>query len=153
VAAFFEEAATLHGEPTKVANFVQSEVLRDVVTRGLAAEIPVSARQVAQLLKLVDARTISGKQAKELYARLRGTDDMPADVVASLGLAQVSDEALIERIVKTLVEANPKQAEAARGGKTALLGFFVGQVMKETKGSADPQLVQAVLRRVLGIGS
>jgi len=151
VAAFFEEAATLHGQPARVANFVQSEVLRDVTTHGLAATIPVTARQVASLLRLVDAGTISGKQAKEVYAKVVGSDRMPEDVVAELGMQQVSDASAIEDVCRRVVEQNPKQAEQLRAGKTALLGFFVGQVMKETKGSANPQLVNEVLRRLLGI--
>ena len=151
VAAFFEEAATLHGQPARVANFVQSEVLRDVTTHGLAATIPVTARQVASLLRLVDAGTISGKQAKEVYAKIVGSDRSPEDVVAELGMQQVSDASAIEDVCRRVVEQNPKQAEQLRAGKTALLGFFVGQVMKETKGSANPKLVNDVLRRLLGI--
>jgi aspartyl-tRNA(Asn)/glutamyl-tRNA(Gln) amidotransferase subunit B len=151
IASFFEEAATLQGDPTKVANFVQNEVMRDVVTRGLTAEIPVSARQVASLLKLVDSGRISGKQAKDVYAKMAGTDRMPADVVSELGMAQVTDEGAIEAVVRTVVEANTKQAEALRAGKTGLMGFFVGQVMKATGGSANPKVVNEVLRKVLGL--
>jgi aspartyl-tRNA(Asn)/glutamyl-tRNA(Gln) amidotransferase subunit B len=151
VAAFFEEAATLYGQPARLANFVQSEVLRDVTTHGLAATIPVTARQVAGLLRLVDAGTISGKQAKEVYAKVVGSDRMPEDVVAELGMQQVSDASAIEDVCRRVVEQNPKQAEQLRAGKTALLGFFVGQVMKETNGSANPKLVNDVLRRLLGI--
>jgi len=80
-----------------------------------------------------------------------GSDRMPEDVVAELGMQQVSDASAIEDVCRRVVEQNPKQAEQLRGGKTALLGFFVGQVMKETKGSANPQLVNEVLRRLLGI--
>jgi aspartyl-tRNA(Asn)/glutamyl-tRNA(Gln) amidotransferase subunit B len=151
VAAFFEEAATLHGDPVKVANFVQSEVLRDVTTHGLSAEIPVSARQVAELLKLVDAGRISGKQAKDVYGKVAKTDRAPSDVVAELGIEQVSDAGAIEAIVRRVVEANPKQAEQIRAGKLGLMGFFVGQVMKETKGSANPQIVNETLKKVLGL--
>ncbi len=151
VAAFFEEAATLHGQPARVANFVQSEVLRDVTTHGLSATIPVTPRQVAGLLRLVDAGTISGKQAKEVYAKIVGSDRAPEDVVAELGMQQVSDTGAIEDVCRRIVEQNPKQAEQLRAGKTALLGFFVGQVMKETKGSANPKLVNDVLRRLLGM--
>ncbi len=151
VAAFFEEAAALHGNPTRVANFVQSEVLRDVHTRGLVAEIPVSAAQVASLLKLVDRGTISGKQAKEVYGKLVGTDRSPEDVVASVGMQQVTDAGAIEAICARLIESSPKQAADLRAGKTNLLGFFVGQVMKETKGSANPQLVNEALKKLLGL--
>jgi aspartyl-tRNA(Asn)/glutamyl-tRNA(Gln) amidotransferase subunit B len=151
VAAFFEEAATLHGDPVKVANFVQSEILRDVVTHGLLASIPVQPRQVAQLLKLVDGGKISGKQAKEVYQKIAQTDRAPADVVAELGIEQVTDAGAIEEIVRRIVEASPKQAEQLRSGKLGLMGFFVGQVMKETKGSANPQIVNDALKKVLGL--
>jgi aspartyl-tRNA(Asn)/glutamyl-tRNA(Gln) amidotransferase subunit B len=132
VAAFFEEAAMLHGDPVRVANFVQSELLRDVVTRGLDAEIPVTARQLAGILKLVDAGKISGKQAKEVYAKTKGTSRTPEEVVADSGMAVVSDEGAILEIVTRIVAASPKQAEQLKAGKTSLMGFFVGQVMMET---------------------
>ena len=151
VAAFFEEAATLHGDPVKVANFVQSEILRDVTTHGLLAKIPVEARQLAELLKLVDKGRISGKQAKEVYAKVANTERRPADVVAELGIEQVTDAGAIEEVVRLVVEKNPKQAEQLRSGKVGLTGFFVGQVMKETKGSANPQLVNDALKKVLGL--
>jgi aspartyl-tRNA(Asn)/glutamyl-tRNA(Gln) amidotransferase subunit B len=152
LAAFFEEAATLHGNPTKVANFVGSEVLRDVKTHGLSATIPVTARQVASLLRLVDAGSISGKQAKEVYPKIVGSDRMPDDVVAELGIAQVSDATSIEAVCRWVVAQNPKQAEELRAGKTGLMGFFVGQVMKETRGAANPKMVNDVLKRLLSSG-
>jgi aspartyl-tRNA(Asn)/glutamyl-tRNA(Gln) amidotransferase subunit B len=152
IAAFFEEAATLHGQASKVANFVQSEVLRDVTTRGLEARIPVSARQVASLLKLVDSGAISGKQAKEVYAKIAGSERMPDEVVAELGIQQVSDAGAIEQVCRKVIADNPAQAEQLRGGKTSLVGFFVGRVMKETGGSANPKMVNEVLARLLGLG-
>ena len=150
IAAFFEEAATLHQNAVVVANFVQSEVLRDVTTRGLSADIPVSARQVARILKLVEGDVISGKQAKELYASVKGTDADPKDVVAKLGMAQVTDPKAIEAACAKVIADNPKQAEQYRAGKTGVFGFFVGQVMKATKGSANPQAVNDTLKRLLG---
>jgi aspartyl-tRNA(Asn)/glutamyl-tRNA(Gln) amidotransferase subunit B len=151
VASFFEEAATLHGDPVKVANFVQSEVLRDVTTQGLTATFPASPRQIADLLMLVDKGQISGKQAKELYARLRGTDAAPSALASELGMAQVTDPGAIEAVCAEIIAQNPKQTEQLRSGKVGLFGFFVGQVMKATKGSANPQLVNDTLKRLLGI--
>ena len=90
VAGFFEEAALRHGDAVKVANFIQAEVLRDVTTHGLTAELPVSAAQVAELLTLVDSKKISGKQAKEVYAAIVKTDRLPVDVVAERGMSQVT---------------------------------------------------------------
>jgi aspartyl-tRNA(Asn)/glutamyl-tRNA(Gln) amidotransferase subunit B len=152
VAAFFEEAATLHGQATRVANFVQSEVLRDVQTHGLSADLPVTAAQVASLLDLVARGVISGKQAKEVYAKVARTDRSPADVVAELGMKQVSDTGALEALCRRLVEENPKQVEQLRAGKSNVLGFFVGQVMKETKGAANPQLVNDILKKLIGLG-
>ena len=151
VAGFFEEAAMRHGDAVKVANFIQAEVLRDVTTHGLSAELPVNAAQVAELLSLVDRQAISGKQAKEVYAAIAKSDRMPADLVRERGMTQVTDVAQIEAIVERIAAANPKQAEGLRSGKTNLKGFFVGQVMKETKGSANPQAVNDAVDKVLGL--
>ncbi len=157
VAAFFEEAARLHGDPVRVANFVQSEVLRDVTTHGLAAQIPVTSKQVADLLGLVAKGALSGKQAKEVYAAARRHNATAEDreslsverLVNELGMAQVSDAAAIEEACRRVVQAHPRQAEQLRGGKTGLTGFFVGQVMKEMGGSANPRMVQEALKKVL----
>jgi aspartyl-tRNA(Asn)/glutamyl-tRNA(Gln) amidotransferase subunit B len=156
VAAFFEEAATLHldaAHATHVANFIQSEVLRDVTTQGQKATIPVSAKQISDLQRLVDSGKISGKQAKELYVAMkaRGPDVAASALVSELGMAQVSDPKAIEEACAKAIADNPKQAEQLRAGKTTLFGFFVGQVMKATKGSANPQLVNDVLKRLLGM--
>ena len=151
IAGFFEEAATLHGNATRVANFISSELLRDVAIHGIEARIPVSPGQIARLLTLVDVGTISGKQAKEVYAKVAGTDRTPEDVITELGLVQVSDVSAIETICRRLVEQNPKQADQLRAGKVALMGYFVGQVMKETQGSANPQIVNEVMRKLLGV--
>jgi aspartyl-tRNA(Asn)/glutamyl-tRNA(Gln) amidotransferase subunit B len=149
VADFFERAASLHGDAVKVANFFQTEVLRDVKTAGLAATFPISEQQLAELLALIDEKTISGKQAKEVYAKIAGTSASPRKIVAEAGLAQLSDTADLEAICRRILDANPKQVAGYRGGKTALLGFFVGQVMKETRGSANPALVNEILVRLL----
>jgi aspartyl-tRNA(Asn)/glutamyl-tRNA(Gln) amidotransferase subunit B len=149
VAEFFERAARRHGDAVKVANFVQTEVLRDVTTAGLSAKFPVSEQQVADLLKLVDDQVISGKQAKDVYARMAGTAAMPGDIVRESGMAQMADAGELEAICRRIVEQNPKQAAGYRGGKTSLMGFFVGQVMKDTQGRANPAMVNEILARLL----
>jgi aspartyl-tRNA(Asn)/glutamyl-tRNA(Gln) amidotransferase subunit B len=151
IAVFFEEAAKLHGDAGRVANFIQSEVLRDVSTRGLEADLPVSAAQVAALLRLVDQGTLSGKQAKDVYGKMVRTDKAPEVLVAELGLQQVSDVEAIEAVVSGVIAANPKQAEQLRAGKMGLFGFFVGQVMRETKGAANPGMVNGALKRLLEV--
>jgi aspartyl-tRNA(Asn)/glutamyl-tRNA(Gln) amidotransferase subunit B len=151
IARFFEEAAGLHGNWVKVANFVQSEVLGDVETHGLDVKLPVTPWQVAEILRLVDEGKTSGKQAKQVYGATARSDKSPRDVVKELGIEQVSDASAIEEACRQVVARNPKQAEQLRAGKSALMGFFVGQVMKETKGAANPQMVNDVLRRLLGV--
>jgi aspartyl-tRNA(Asn)/glutamyl-tRNA(Gln) amidotransferase subunit B len=150
VSAFFEETAHLHGDATKVANFIQAEILRDVTTHGLQASLPITTKQLESLLNLVDGGKISGKQAKELYAKLKGSDADPKSLVADLGMSQVTDPKAIEDACAKVIADSPKQVEQYRGGKTGLFGYFVGQVMKATKGSANPQLVNDTLKRLLG---
>jgi aspartyl-tRNA(Asn)/glutamyl-tRNA(Gln) amidotransferase subunit B len=133
----------------RVANFVQAEVLRHVTTEGLAATFPVPSAHVASLCALVAAGTISGKMAKEVFEAMRESGRAPKDIVAERGLAQVSDEGAIEAVVRGVLAANPKQIAQYKGGNDKLLGFFVGQVMRATKGSANPTLVNDVLKRAL----
>jgi methionine--tRNA ligase beta chain len=158
ITAFYETTVLLYaGAPgsspdpgaVKAANFIQSEVLRDVHTSGLTADVPVSPGQVAELLRLVDRGTISGKQAKEVYALMRGTSTLPSAIVRERKMSVISDEAQLLALSREIVAQNPKQADSYRAGKANLLGFFVGQIMKQTGGSADPAVVNRVLKRVL----
>jgi aspartyl-tRNA(Asn)/glutamyl-tRNA(Gln) amidotransferase subunit B len=149
IAAFFDEASRLYADPIKLANFITSEVMRDVRTSGLDAAFPVTPTQLAELLQLVDDKTISGKQAKEVYALLIGATRSPTEIVRERGMAVLSDLGAIEGVVRAVLDQNAKQVAAYRSGKTSLLGFFVGQVMKQTGGSAAPAGVNAVLKRLL----
>jgi methionine--tRNA ligase beta chain len=125
-------------------------VLRDVHLRGLEAEMPVSPAQVAELLRVVDRGTISGKQAKEVYAMMRGSQAFPDSIVRERKMTVLSDERTLSALAEALVAQNPRQAESYRAGKVAVLGFFVGQMMKQTGGSADPAVINDVLKRLLG---
>jgi len=149
VARFFEDSVALHKDAVKVGNFLQSEILGDVRATGLEATFPVTPAQLAEILRLVEGGSISGKQAKEVYAAVAGTSRSPEEVVRERGMAVIRDEGELERIARELIEANPKQAASYRAGKAALLGFFVGQMMKKTGGSASPAVVNAVLKRLL----
>jgi aspartyl-tRNA(Asn)/glutamyl-tRNA(Gln) amidotransferase subunit B len=149
IAAFFERTAALYPDAVKAANFIQGEVLRDVTTSGLEARWPVTPDQVAELLRLVDDGSISGKQAKEVYALVKGTSAHPGAIVADRGMSVITDEGALEELARKLVAESPKQAAGYRAGKANLLGFFVGQMMKQTGGSAAPVMVNRVLKRVL----
>ncbi len=150
---FFE--AVLQAKPgdaawaKRAANFVMTEVLAEARVHGLEASFPAKPAQIVELLELVEAQTISGKQAKEVYAAIKNTDASPAAHVAEHGMAQVSDTASLEAVCRAEIEGNPKQAAAYRAGNAKMIGFFVGQVMKQTKGSANPSLVNDILKKLL----
>ncbi len=133
----------------RAANFIQSEVLRYVTTQGLAAVFPVEAARLAVLLSLVHSGNLSGKMAKDVFETMRETGQSPAEVVKQRGLAQVSDADTIEQAVRAVLAANGKQVDQYRGGNVKLFGFLVGQVMKATQGSANPGLVNEVLKKLL----
>ncbi len=148
IAAFFEQAAA-GGDAVRVANFVQAEVLRDVTLSGLDAVFPVAPAQVAALVALVAQGKISGKQSKQVYAAMRGSDRDPAGIVRELGMEVIADPEALAKIAQEIVARHPDQAAAYRAGKTGLLGFFVGQLMKQTRGSADPKLASDIVRGLL----
>ncbi|MCK6534784.1 MAG: Asp-tRNA(Asn)/Glu-tRNA(Gln) amidotransferase subunit GatB [Polyangiaceae bacterium] len=149
IARFFERTLALGASPVSAANLIQTEVLRDAKLHGLDAELGVTPEQVAELLRLTEAGTISGKQAKEVFVAVAGTSRMPSAVVEERGLRVVSDEGQLLPLCQKLVAENPKQVEQVRAGKKSMLGFFVGQVMKQTGGAADPKLVSALLERLI----
>ncbi|HEV2118128.1 MAG TPA: Asp-tRNA(Asn)/Glu-tRNA(Gln) amidotransferase subunit GatB [Terriglobales bacterium] len=146
----FEEAARAGKNPKRVANLVQSELMGRLKAKGLEIEqSPLSMKGVAFSADLVEAGTISGKMLKDLYdlAFERG-QDFPA-VYEKEKPQQITDTAAIEKIIDEVIAANPKQVEQYRGGKTTVKGFFVGQVMKATKGQANPQVVNQLLDKKL----
>ncbi|MCB9603462.1 MAG: Asp-tRNA(Asn)/Glu-tRNA(Gln) amidotransferase subunit GatB [Sandaracinus sp.] len=141
-------ALTVAGK--KVANFVMAEILRDVETDGLRARFPVSSEALVGLLGLVEKGTINGKIAKDVLARMRASGEDAATIVDREGLAQVTDAGAIEAAVDAVLAASPSQVAQYKSGKTALVGYFVGQVMKATKGQANPAQVQEILKAKLG---
>jgi aspartyl-tRNA(Asn)/glutamyl-tRNA(Gln) amidotransferase subunit B len=154
VAEFFDAALAAYGggpdAAKKVANWMNGEAARLANETGLEpSEWKVTPEKLAAILKLADAGTVGGPGAKQLFEEVfrRGGD--PAAVVRAKGLAQVSDEGAIEAAVDKVLAANPGEVEKHRGGKKNLVGFFVGQVMKEMKGKGNPALVNAVLKRKL----
>src|SRR5271165_905234 len=147
----FEEAAKAAKNPKRVANLVQSELMGRLKANGIAIEqSPISMRGVAASADLVESGTISGKMLKELYdlAFERGKDF--SVVYEEEGRPQQStDTSALEKIIDEVLAANPKQLEQYRAGKTTMLGFFVGQVMKASKGQASPQIVNELLAKKL----
>jgi len=150
LALYFDAAVRAHGDGKKIANWVQSELLRELHRDGRTIdECPVAPERLAELVRLIDDGTISGKIAKEVFAKMYASGDSARVIVEREGLLQVTDSAAIEAACRAAVAANPKQAQQFRAGKAAMMGFFVGQVMKATGGKANPQLVNELLQRVL----
>ena len=116
--------------------------------KGLA-DSPISAKSLIGLIGLIKDDTISGKIAKDVFADMYSTGKEAADIVEEKGLKQVTDTGAIEAIIDKVIEANPDNVEKYRGGKDKLLGFFVGQVMKETGGKANPKIVNELLKKKL----
>jgi len=150
ITRFFQETLKAFAHPVKAANWIQTEVLRETKTHGLKATFPVTPAQVAELLTLVEKGDISGKQAKEVHLALVGDPSKrPEAIVAERGMKVVSDEGALRAACEKVIAANAKQAAEYRSGKKGLLGYFVGQVMKETKGSGNPKLVSELVTRLL----
>lgn len=148
LAGFFEEAIRCHDNPRALANWVINE-LRPLLKEKPLETIPLEPAALAGLVALIDDQVISGKAAKDVFAAMLEEGGSPADIVKRLGLQQVADAGQLEPIVDAVIAANPENATHYRQGKTNLLGFFVGQVMKSTNGKADPRLVNDLLRSKL----
>jgi aspartyl-tRNA(Asn)/glutamyl-tRNA(Gln) amidotransferase subunit B len=151
LADYFEEAAKGSGEPKLAANWLLSELLHllNEANREIS-ESPVPAAHLAELLRLIEKGSVSGKMAKDILAEMFSTGKTAGALVSEKGLAQITDEGRIATVAREVIAANPKQVEQYRGGKTATLGWLVGQVMKATRGQASPQVVQEVLKKELG---
>lgn len=147
LADYFEACVALFAEPKIISNFVMSEVLRELNQSGTPVESsPVSPERLVELLRLVHDGTISLKVAKELFPELYAGDQSATRLVEAKGLRQLSDETELQALVDDVIEKHPAQVEHYRGGKEGVLGFFVGQVMKASKGKANPQKVNALLK-------
>ncbi|HXG33552.1 MAG TPA: Asp-tRNA(Asn)/Glu-tRNA(Gln) amidotransferase subunit GatB [Bryobacteraceae bacterium] len=148
---YFERAASVSGDPRATANWVMGDLLGALRAEGKEIhESPVSAEHLGELVALISRGEISGKLAKEIFAKMLASGDPPRAIMEREGLRQISDAAMIEKVIDEVLAANPKQVEAYRGGKTGVLGFLVGQVMKATRGQANPAMVNELLRKKLG---
>ncbi|GAB7024196.1 Asp-tRNA(Asn)/Glu-tRNA(Gln) amidotransferase subunit GatB [Salidesulfovibrio brasiliensis] len=151
VAEFFEAAAESYGgKPRKVANWMIGELLPYLNENGLTADrCKLSPEGLAGLVKLLDSGDISQKIGKKIFPELCETGADPAKLVKEKGLVQVSDTGALEAVVDEVITENPDEAEAFRGGKKKLMSFFMGQVMRKTKGQANPGVVTQLLQKKL----
>jgi aspartyl-tRNA(Asn)/glutamyl-tRNA(Gln) amidotransferase subunit B len=147
---YFEAVAAATGDARLSANWVMGDVSAHLNAAGLeVTECAVNAANLAELLGLVRDGTLSGKMAKEVFETMISTGKHARGIVADKGLGQMSDAGELDAIVARIVAANPGPAEEFRQGRDRVLGFFVGQVMKETRGQANPQMVNDLLLRHL----
>jgi aspartyl-tRNA(Asn)/glutamyl-tRNA(Gln) amidotransferase subunit B len=150
MAAYFETVADACGDAKQAANWINGALAAALNKSDLdLADSPVSAPQLAGLIKRVQDNTISGKIAKQVFeAMWAGEGDADA-VIEAKGLKQITDTGAIEAMIDGIIAANPGQVEQYRAGKEKLFGFFVGQVMKQSQGKANPQQVNALLKQKL----
>ncbi len=150
LADYFEECARLCANPRAAANWIMGDLTYELKRSGREIEdCAVPPARLADLLRMIDSGQISGKIAKTVFEQIFKTGEEPAAVVQRLGLTQVSDEAALASVIDKVLAANPKQLAEFRSGKEKLLGYFVGQVMKETKGQANPQVLNELLGKRL----
>jgi aspartyl-tRNA(Asn)/glutamyl-tRNA(Gln) amidotransferase subunit B len=150
LAAFYEATANASGNPRVSANFILSELLRELNNDGKsAANSPVSAENLAQLIKTLDAGEINNNQAKEVLIEMFESGKTAGEIIREKGFEQISDASEIEKIIDEIIEKNQNQVNAYKNGNEKLFGFFVGQTMKASQGKANPKVVNEILKSKL----
>ena len=150
LADYFEASVKIYDQPKKIANWMLGELLHELNQRNTApADCLMKPESLAALIKLVDEDVISGKIGKQIFGELYESDKDPTAFVQEKGLVQISDTSAIETAVQEVLDESPNEVAAYREGKKKLMGFFVGQVMKKTRGKANPGLVNKFLQQKL----
>jgi aspartyl-tRNA(Asn)/glutamyl-tRNA(Gln) amidotransferase subunit B len=150
LSVYYEEAISLFQEPKTVSNWMMGELLREL--KRDEREIDqclLTPQHLTEMLRMIKEGTISGKIAKDVFEEMYRTGERPAKIVKEKGWTQILDEAEIEQAIQRVMETNPKLVEDYQKGKEKLFGFFVGEVMKETKGKANPKLLNELLKKRL----
>ena len=150
VAEYFEEVVAAKADPKLVCNWISGELMRIMNENKVdIRNVGIPAESLASLIQFLQEGSISGKIAKTVFEEMVQSGKDPATIIEVRGLKQVSDEGALRGLLETLLNNNPKQVEQYRAGKTQIKGFFVGQVMKETKGQANPKIVNQLLEELL----
>ena len=153
LADYFEQCLKLHYNPKATSNWIMTELLRELNNREWEPDMcPVTPKHLAHLIQMIDKGTISGKIGKQVFSEMLESGRLPADIVKQKGWVQISDEKEIEEIVERVIKENPDTVESIRGGKGKAVGFLVGQVMKATRGKANPRLVNQILSQKIKSG-
>ena len=147
---YYEQVVKTSGEPRLAANWVMGDLAATLKAEAKDyAESPVSAEQLGELVKMIAKNEISNKLAKEIFPKMFASGKRARVIMEEEGLQQISDTGALEKIIDEVIAANPKQVEQYRGGKTTVLGFLVGQVMKASRGQASPQTATDLLKSKL----
>lgn len=150
IAAYFEAVAQACGDAKLAANWINGDVAAALNRTNLEIyAVPVASQALADLLKRIQDNTISGKIAKEVFDAMWNGEGSADEIIASKGLKQITDSSAIEKLIDDIIAANPKQTAEYRAGKDKLFGFFVGQAMKASKGKANPEQLNAILKQKL----
>jgi aspartyl-tRNA(Asn)/glutamyl-tRNA(Gln) amidotransferase subunit B len=150
MATYYEECVQLFPEPKTVSNWMMRDVLRVLKQdEREIGQIPITPKHLTDMLIMTRSETISGSIAKDVFEEMYRTGERPEKIVRDKGWVQILDQGEIEQAVERAMKTNPKQVEDYRKGKEKIFGFFVGEVMKQTKGKANPKLVNELLKKKL----
>jgi len=150
LALYYEEVVKLCNKPKIASNWIMGDVMRFLnEDKRDIRECPISVESLADMIRLIEEGAISGKMAKEVVEDMYKTGKSPQEIIREKGLVQITDEGELVRTITAIIEVNQAQVAEYRGGKEKVFGFFVGQVMKATKGKANPQLVNEILKEIL----
>ena len=147
IADYYEKSVSLYPEPKEISNWIMGELLRQLKIDGRKIdESPIKPEGLIALLKLIKEGTLSAKMAKTVFEEMYQSSKSATEIVAQKGLAQITDSSTIENLVDEILKINTGQVEQYKNGKEKVFGFLVGQIMKQSKGQADPALVNKLLK-------
>jgi aspartyl-tRNA(Asn)/glutamyl-tRNA(Gln) amidotransferase subunit B len=150
LADYYEKVLTVTNDFKSASNWVMTDILKVINDEKITVnKFPVSAENLGKLIKLINDKVISGKIAKEIFPEMLKTNNDPNIIVKEKNLVQISDTGEIEIVIDRILSGNQKQIDEFLSGKEKVLGFFVGQIMKEMKGKANPQIVNDLLKSKL----
>lgn len=150
IADYFEETAKISGNAKAASNWIMTELLRELNNAQKSiGESPISPKNLGDMIAMIEKGTISGKIGKTVFAEMWASGKDPATIIKEKNLVQISDTGAIAKIVDEVLAANPQQVADYRGGRTKLFGFFVGAVMKASRGQANPEVVNQLLKEKL----
>jgi aspartyl-tRNA(Asn)/glutamyl-tRNA(Gln) amidotransferase subunit B len=147
LATYYEECLKYHKNPKLTSNWIMTELLRELNKREMEPdECPITPKHLASMIKMIDKKIISGKIGKQVFSEMLETAKMPEAIVKEKGLVQISDESALESIIDTVMKENPEVVEGIRNGEEKKIGFLIGQVMRSSRGKANPGMVNNMLR-------